>query len=144
MAVFVDPKTGEKFENDAPDAEARAQEFGLVTQAAYDAEQRSGGLGSRILTAGEEAVRQVASGGAALARGIESAAASPEAVAQLEAEAGSPVAPEAVGAPTDVQGRDIAPGVYTPEAIERRAVNPASAALGAAAPSLAASIALPG
>lgn len=144
MAVFVDPKTGEKFENDAPDAEARAQEFGLVPQAAYEAEQRSGGLGSRILTAGEEAVRQVASGGAALARGIESATASPEAVAQVEAETGATVAPGAVGSPTTVQGRDIAPGVYAPGAIERRAVNPASAGLGAAAPSLVASIAVPG
>ncbi len=31
MPIFVDPKTGERFENYAPDAAERAAEFGFVT-----------------------------------------------------------------------------------------------------------------
>lgn len=40
MPLFVDPKTGEQFENDAPDASERATEFGFVTPEAYAESQK--------------------------------------------------------------------------------------------------------
>ena len=126
MAVFVDPKTGEQYENSEPDAAEKAQQFGFVTPEQYEAEKRSGGLVSRVAAAGEEAIRQ----GAAVADlipGVDSGAAP---VGLTELEPG-----QAGNALTDV---------YSPEARERRAVNPGSAAIGAALPAVGASLLLPG
>lgn len=40
MAVFVDPKSGERFENDAEGAEASAAQYGLVPLAQFEADTR--------------------------------------------------------------------------------------------------------
>lgn len=119
MPIFVDPKTGEQFESYEPDAAIKAQEFGLVPQEQYEAEQRSGGLGAQIQTGLEETARQVV-GLAGTVGGI----------------AGPAQAPIPV--------REIAPGLVSPEALERREVNPVAAGIGAAAPAVAASLLLPG
>lgn len=126
MPTFVDPKTGERFENDAPDAADRAAEFGFVTPEQYEAEQRSGGLGSQLATAGEEAIRQGAAA-ASLIPGVDAGAA-PVGLTELE--------PGQVESPLT--------GVYSDAARERRQVNPGAAGLGAAAPAVAASLLLPG
>lgn len=126
MPIWVDPKTGERYSNYEPDAAEKAQQFGFVTPEQYEAEQRSGTLAGRAKTVGEEAIRQ----GAAVADfipGVDAGAAAPG-LTELE--------PGQVENPLT--------GVYSPEARERRAVNPASAGLGAAAPALGASILLPG
>jgi hypothetical protein len=39
MPVFFDPKTGERFENDAPDAAERAGQFGLIPAEQYERER---------------------------------------------------------------------------------------------------------
>lgn len=119
MPIFVDPKTGEQFENYEPDAAERATEFGFVTKEAYDAEQRSGGLGSQIQTGLEESARQVV-GLAGTVGGIASPAQAP------------------------IPVREIAPGLVSPEALERREVNPVATGIGAAVPSVVAGLALPG
>lgn len=126
MPIFVDPKTGEKFENYEPDAAEKAAQFGLVTAEQYDAEQRSGDVGSQLQTAGEEVVRQAA-GAASLIPGVD-AGATPVGLTELE------------------PGQEANPltSVYSPEARERRAVNPVATGIGAAAPAVAAGIALPG
>lgn len=126
MAVFVDPKTGERFENDAPDAAEKAAEFGFVTPEQYEAEQRSGGLGAQLATAGEEAIRQGAAA-ASLIPGV-NAGAAPAGLTEIE--------PGQVENPLT--------GVYSEGARERRQVNPGAAGLGAAAPAVAASLLLPG
>jgi hypothetical protein len=126
MPIFVDPKTGEQFENNEPNAAAAAQRFGFVTQEQYDAEQRSGGLGSRVATAGEEAIRQ-AGAVASLIPGVDAGAA-PAGLTELEpGQASNPL--------TDVYGA---------AARERRDVNPASAGIGASLPAVGASLLLPG
>lgn len=126
MPIFVDPKTGERFENYEPDAAEKAQQFGFVTQAQYEAEQRSGGLGSQIATAGEEAIRQTAAV-ASLIPGVDAGAA-PAGLTELE--------PGQVPNPLT--------NVYSPEARERRAVNPGAAGIGGSLPAVGASLFLPG
>lgn len=126
MAVFVDPKTGERFENDAPDAAERAAEFGFVTAEQYEAEQRSGGFGSQLATAGEEAIRQ----GAAVADLIPGVDAGPAPAGLTELEPG--------------QTENPLTGVYSDAARERRQVNPGAAGIGASLPATAASLLLPG
>lgn len=124
MPAFVDPKTGERFEN-VPDQDSeRAQvEFGLVPADQYDAEQRSGGFGSQLQTAGEEALRQ----GAALIPGVDAGAA-PAGLTELE----------------PGQEGNALTDLYSPEARERRLVNPTAAAIGGTAPVVAAGLAVPG
>ena len=76
MPIWVDPKTGEQFENYEPDAAEKAAQFGFVTPEQYAAEQRSGTLAGRAKTIGEEGVRQ----GAAIADlipGVDAGAAPP-------------------------------------------------------------------
>lgn len=126
MAVFVDPKTGERFENDAPDAAEKAAEFGFVTPEQYEAEQRSGTRVGQLKTVGEEAIRQ----GAAVADLIPGVDAGPAPAGLTELEPG--------------QAENPLTGVYSDAARERRQVNPGAAGLGAAAPAVAASLLLPG
>ncbi len=123
MPVFVDPKTGERFENYEPDAAEKAQQFGFVPAEQFEAEERSGGLGARLATAGEEAIRQ----GASLIPGVDAGAA-PVGLTELE----------------PGQEGNALTDVYSPEARERRAVNPGSAAIGASLPAVGASLLLPG
>jgi hypothetical protein len=137
MALFVDPDTGKKFENDAPDAAEKATALGLVPAEAYAADQRSGGTLDAIRTGAEEGIRQVASGVAAAARGASSFGSD----AELDP-MGNPITSTE---PTlDVKGADLAPGVYTDAALERRAVNPTATAIGGALPAVAAGLAAPG
>lgn len=126
MPIFVDPKTGEKFENYEPDAAEKAATFGFVTQDQYEAEQRSGTIGGQLKTVGEEAIRQ----GAAVADlipGVDAGSA-PAGLAELE--------PGQVENPLT--------GVYSDQARERRQVNPGAAGIGASLPSVGASLLLPG
>jgi hypothetical protein len=121
--ILVDPKTGKRY--DVPDAEVETAttQHGLVDAVSYEAEQRSGGFGSQLATAGEEAIRQTA----AVIPGVDAGAA-PAGLTELEpGQAGNPL--------TDV---------YSPEARERRQVNPTAAALGGSAPVVAAGALLPG
>lgn len=126
MPIFVDPKTGEQFENYEPDAAEKAAQFGFVTPEQYAAEQRSGTIGGQLKTVGEEAIRQ----GAAVADlipGVDAGAA-PAGLTELEpGQAPNPLT-----------------NVYSPEARERRAVNPGAAGIGGALPAVAASTLLPG
>lgn len=147
MAYFIQETTGEIFEADES-ASADLDRQGLRPALPQDierhnAEVRSGGALNATATAGEEAVRKVASGVAGLARGIEQAATSSEALHQLEAETGAEVDPTSIGRPTQVLGSNIAPPVFTPEALERREVNPTAAALGGSYPAVVAGAALP-
>lgn len=137
MAVFVNPKTGERYAN-VPDADAdKATAFGLVPEAQAQAEERSGGLLGALRGGAEEGIRQVASGGAAALRGMSSFGSD----AELDP-MGNPITSTA---PTlDVKGADLAPGVYTDAALERRQVNPTATAIGGALPAVAAGVMLPG
>lgn len=128
MAVFVDPKSGQRYEN-VPDADAqRAQsEYGLVSEEQYAREQRSGGAFNEVGTGFEEAGRQVVSAAATLPGSGEVDA------------MGNPV--------TTTEGataRGAAPALFSPAALERRQENPAAAAIGGAAPLVAAGAVAPG
>lgn len=126
MAAFVDPKTGERFENDAPDAAEKAAAFGFVTPEQYEAEQRSGTRVGQLKTVGEEAIRQ----GAAVADLIPGVDAGPAPAGLTELEPG--------------QTENPLTGVYSDAARERRQVNPGAAGIGASLPATAASLLLPG
>jgi hypothetical protein len=119
MAVFVNPANGERYENVPDDQAEEAQsKFGLVPLEAYEAEQRSGGVGSQILTGVEEGVRQVAGFTAAVNRGL---------------------------GISEATGEQLSPGSFTDDAqLERREVNPGAAALGSTLPAVAGGLLLPG
>lgn len=123
MAAFVNPTTGERFENVPDDqVEAAQSQYGLVPAEQYDAEERSGGFGAELKTVGEEAIRATAS----LVPGVDAGAA-PEGLTELE--------PGQVENPLT--------GVYSDEARERREVNPIAAGIGNSLPVMAAGLALP-
>ena len=124
MPVYVNPQTGERFENVPEEEAARAEsEFGLVPLETFEAEQRSGGIGGQLAAAGEEAIRQAA----VLVPGVDAGAA-PAGLTELE----------------PGQEENALTGVYSPEARERRAVNPTAAGIGGSAPLAVAGLALPG
>lgn len=112
MATFVDPKTGERYENDAPDAAANAGRFGLVRVEEFERSERSGGFASQLAAAGEEAIRRTAA--------VAGVGKAPEGLTELE--------PGQVENPLT--------GVYGDAALERRAENPTAAAIGGHLPLL--------
>lgn len=139
MAVFVDPKTGERFGN-VPDEEAeRAQsEFGLISPEEYDKQQRWAAL-----SPAEKAADYATAVPQAIARG-----AMAPGMALQQAITGKPVTSEA--ATPEVQARYASPGaqfeegVFSPEAIERKERHPFIASTGEALPSTLAGGALGG
>ncbi len=118
MPIFVDPKTGEQFENYEPDAAERATEFGFVTKEAYDAEQRSAGIGGAARVAGAELTRL----GAVAVEGVE----------------------KALDIPGASTAREVAPESFSRESILEREARPGIAMAAQSAPAVAASLLLPG
>lgn len=120
MPAFVDPASGQRYEN-VPDADVAraASEFGLVPAEQFDAEQRSGGV--NLQPVGEETARQ-AEKLVGLIPGVGSRA---KQLGLTEYEPGEA-------------------NLYDAGARERRAVNPIATGIGAALPAVAAGIALPG
>lgn len=134
MAVYVNPQNGERYENVPDDQTERAASFGLVPEAQAQAEERSGGFIDTVRTGAEEGIRQVASGAAAAVRGLSTMGGEVDAMGN----------PTELVDPIDVKGADLAPGVFTDAALERREVNPTAAAIGGTLPTIAASVAAPG
>lgn len=101
MATFVDPDTGEEFENDADDAAERAAQFGLISKDEYDYQQRP---------LAERAEDSAAGFGASVARGvlspIEVAA---RAVHPETAESLAALRKESYGSPEALQQRERDP-----------------------------------
>lgn len=128
MAVFVDPKTGERFDS-VPDADAeRARsQFGLVPEAEFAKEQRAGGAVNQVKTFGETALGTTAELGSQLSRFAGDVDAMGNPISTVE----------------PVPASSLAPAAFTPEALERREVNPVAAQLGALAPE-AATLLIPG
>ncbi len=134
-----DPNTGEIYSVDVEESERAQAQNGLVpatpediTQ--YEAEQRSGGRD--LLTVAEEAGRSVAS---QLGAGISGFAQAPG--------LGSTglIAPNAAPAvDPGTTGATLAPGLFSPEALERREVNPGATLVGGAIPAVAAGLATGG
>lgn len=118
-------------------AAAAVQQFGWsfatpADVAKDDAQKRSGGLVDRAATFAEEGVRKVASGGAAVARGV---------LGDTGADAG--LVNEVTGSDAPFGGADLVPGAYSDAALERREVNPLSAAAGSAVPLIAGGLLAP-
>lgn len=127
MAVLVDP-SGKQWNNIPDDQVTKYQtEFGFKDPAAFASAQTSGGFGNELATAGEEAGRQLTSGAAAVARAVTPGETNPQGL--------EPAAPYG--------GADIAPGLYSPEALARRQENPEAAALGGTVPLIAGGLAAP-
>lgn len=124
MPTFVDPKTGEQYENNAPDADAKAQEFGLVTQEQWQKDQAEA---AKPLTqkAGEAfggALAGIASAGGVI---------------------GS-VLPEALGGYTPEEEAQNRAFLQSPQVGYLRETSPAAFSVGQSVPAIAAGVALPG
>lgn len=147
MAYYTG-SNGNIVEGDAGAAtELARQGFSPSTQEdinAHNVQIRSGGVMDQLANIPAEAGRRLASGAAAVVRGVEQATASPEALSEMESETGAAIPPENVGTPAGLQGKDIAPALYTPGMLERRDANPISTAIGGAIPAVAANVLLPG
>lgn len=123
MPIFIDPKTGQKYQNDREDASENAKKYGFLTEDEYRKEQESGTLRSYATAA---------------------ATAIPAAAARVS-EAYQSVANSGVGAP--VQGRktptaeEIIPSAFTQQAVEAREAHPYLTGAVAAIPAVAASVA---
>lgn len=149
MAVFVDPKTGERFEN-VPDEEAeRARsEFGLVTPEEHQLQAERGGIGSQLATVAETAIatpiETIASLGSKAAGAIQDVTGIGTApgLTDGDAQVGSAGANTAraiagaTGIPIDEPFSDAA--------TERREANPTAATIGAAIPDIATGVLIPG
>lgn len=136
MAVFFDPSSGKKYANvPEKDAETASSKYGLVPEEEYQLQQSSGSALDAAANIPAEAGRKIVSGGAALLRGVSSLGGEVDAM-------GNPT--EATAPALDVHGQDIAPALYTPGMMDRRAANPISTAIGGALPAVAANIAAPG
>lgn len=123
MPVWVDSKTGERFENDAPDAAEKAAAFGLTPLAEYEAQQRQAGVGK-----GFEAV----------GLGVKRAAAGIASAATIVGGALGPASTQpGMGAMTPAE---IVPSAFTPEARELGEQRSGLTALGTAIPAVAAGI----
>lgn len=141
MALYIDPATGEKFENDAPDAADKAVKFGLVPAEKFEADQKlqdaSGGVTDVLRTPFEEVSRKVAAGVAAGVRGVTGLA--QEGVDALSGPAPAGLTDEAGSGNyqlpgQNLQGSDLVPAAFTPEALARREANPIASDIGGAAP----------
>ncbi len=119
---LVDPSTGKTYEVPDDEASAAAAKYGLTTPESLAAEERSGG--ANLQTVGEEAIRT----GAALVPGVDTAPAATKGLAELE----------------PGQAENPLTGVFSPEARERRQVNPVAAGFGNAVPAVLGGALLPG
>ena len=130
MAVFVDPKTGERYENVPEDQAERAQrEFGLQPLAEYELQQQHGGFTEQLKTIPETAVAT----GARLIEGTQNA------IQRVTGFGTAPgLVPEAGSLTT---AETIAPSIFTPEARARREANPTAATIGSALPAVIGGIA---
>lgn len=130
MPIFVNPATGERFEN-VPDEEAeRARtEFGLIPAEEYDAQQRSGGFVDQLKTVPETAAAAVMDTTQGILQSTlypELKRPSNEALAEVAAESGAPIDP------------------FSAQAQERRQVNPAAAVVGGLAADVVTGAVVPG
>jgi hypothetical protein len=136
LVQLIDPDGGQVYDVDDSQAEDAAIANRLVPAtpeqvAEFDrkreAEKRSGGIVNQLATAGEEAVRKGAAGASLMSAGA----------GEVDA-MGNPI-----GLVDRVPVANIAPAVFTPEALERREVNPTAAALGGSYPAVVAGATLP-